>query len=1799
MSNVADVVRAGLLASFTGGWYFDPHAGAFSFTNAAHLYLWLFLFCYPFSLFLAAGSSPAVWSVYPLTIALLFLVVKYLNRMLHRMFDGDTETGADRDGEEEVEEQSRGERLAGGAEEEREEERASELETTFVTEAGETSNAAKFADGEQRQKQEKVDKLDSFGRETPSDNSHSDDGLPYIPQQQRPAHIEGEELAAALASLPRRHVSDPVLSLRTTEVNVTVHDVPCESVARQASENSALGSSPVKDTDITTSTSDIEPATQSIATSHSLSDVASVAISTCSYVPTPLERLKQQERNKQPELDDGIVEDTKTKDQIRSENNVSDDTMKTRDGGKIAAALLTSLEERTSLRTTPLSYNPEEETTLLSRTTRSNTVENMSVSERLAAAGVSADLVLQLAGGGSSDGSVIHIATSDLDTSAGAVHCYQDEFGQLQAYLFDVSGNGEMIELNMPVDIPLVSSIDSNHWTVNSMSSVSTLDTNPNGTRPRLSEAANRSQEHDIQSIHSEGVTQEPEVKYHFKLFSGFTLPVKFDRLALVTVFDRDKNWLDIILSAFMATAVSILGYWLLVKDFYFDFWILWFCFVMGSCQYCLMKSVDPDSASPAHGDGSINRLSRAVYFCIIAVIILIVDAIISSNSEWDSVRLYGLPLFSRSTTELVRDALAVVLLCFPILFLLGLLPQVNTFATYVLEQVDIHVFGGTAATSFGSALFNLVRSMVSVAVLYGFAYSASNSYKPNKTVIFSVFIGLLVGVSYLQSRLVSCPKLIWEVVAHAFGLQNETAVPDGDVEDPLPLQLRTAVRKRLSADILTSLVVTVVFVGVHASSAFATLQPDLESTLYIMAAVIGIVTHYLLPQLRKQLPWLCFANPILKSAEYKRYEVTAAAKLMWFERMESWLGFLERNVMYPAVFMSGLTSGFPSILEKFGSGAGALIVTICGLKMMQNGFVRTSWQFVVVSFTVLLFKYDFPKKDSSYCQTAFCSETFPIDYFFVALFLSKFYELVQKMKFVLVYIVPWQIPWGSAFHAFAQPLSIPHSAMLFFQLVVSAVLSAPLSPLVGSGIFLTSYVRPVKFWERDYNTKRVDHSNTRLAAQLDRDPGGDDNNLNSIFYEHLTRSLQQTLAGDLALGRWGQYTTGDCFILASDYLNALVHIIEIGNGLVTFQLRGLEFRGTYCQQREVEAITEGVNDDEGCCCCSPGHIPGMLSVNAAFSTRWLAWEVTTEKYVLEGYSITDNNAASMLQVFELRKILVTYYVQAIIYYALTSPKLEEWLSMPALEENVYTKQQNDLSFRDVDPAFHASVDEDFDERVRGVSRKRFVEMYHSWIKYCIERGSLQVDNAKQHSIVSLCFSLSVLGRRALGSAAQNQITVLESFLYGLHALVKGDFRITSSKDEWVFADMDLLNKVVLSGVRMALKLHQDHFAAPDEYDDPQVLYDTIRDLDETMVICHEGDPAWRHAVLSSRPSLLSLRHVVNEGTGEYKIIMLNRRFLNFRVVKVNSECVQGLWAGQQQELVFFRNSNPERGSIQNAKQVLRNMINSSCDQPIGYPIYVSPLTTSFALTHSQLSHVTGRLITFGLVGHWVQSLYRRIRACIHERRRNPCFSSSAPTTSAPAAASGSMSLSRREINQYQSTPTFGRTPSAHLYRHNIGSHLASSSSIEFGMGGSSSNALGSVQTVSSKGSVASESNLEKLTTTVDKKLYRMGAIEINDVVQITDTALIYRRSNVEVHGGSSSSLLWPNEEWRAKGGTSGWDGWFPQVGSRGKVVHLWRPYHPDPYQRSTVLYRDCTLLLLEMDSRYVPILESGVAVQV
>ncbi|XP_059547907.1 pecanex-like protein 1 isoform X7 [Myotis daubentonii] len=1373
----------------------------------------------------------------------------------------------------------------------------------------------------------------------------------------------------------------------------------------------------------------------------------------------------------------------------------------------------------------------------------------------------------------------------------------------------------------------------------------------------------------------TEDAAQKVKHYYRFWILPQLWIGINFDRLTLLSLFDRNREILENVLAVILAILVAFLGSILLIQGFFRDIWVFQFCLVIASCQYSLLKSVQPDSSSPRHGHNRIIAYSRPVYFCLCCGLIWLLDYG-SRNLTTTKFKLYGITFTNPLVLISARDLVIVFTLCFPIVFFVGLLPQVNTFVMYLCEQLDIHIFGGNATTSLLAALYSFICSIVAVALLYGLCYGALKDSWDGQhiPVLFSVFCGLLVAISYHLSRQSSDPSVLFSLMQSKIFPKTEEKNPEdplSEVKDPLPEKLRNSISERLQSDLVVCIVIGVLYFAIHVSTVFTVLQPALKYVLYALVGFVGFVTHYVLPQVRKQLPWHCFSHPLLKTVEYNQYEVQNAATVMWFEKLHVWLLFMEKNIIYPLIVLNELSSSAETIAspKKLDTELGALMITIAGLKLLRSSFSSPTYQYVTVVFTVLFFKIDYE---------AF-SETMLLDLFFMSIIFNKLWELLYKLQFVYTYIAPWQITWGSAFHAFAQPFAVPHSAMLFVQAAVSAFFSTPLNPFLGSAIFITSYVRPVKFWERDYNTKRVDHSNTRLASQLDRNPGSDDNNLNSIFYEHLTRSLQHSLCGDLLLGRWGNYSTGDCFILASDYLNALVHLIEIGNGLVTFQLRGLEFRGTYCQQREVEAITEGVEEDEGFCCCEPGHVPHVLSFNAAFSQRWLAWEVIVTKYILEGYSITDNSAASMLQVFDLRKVLTTYYVKGIIYYVTTSSKLEEWLANETMQEGL--RLYADRNYVDVDPTFNPNIDEDYDHRLAGISRESFCVIYLNWIEYCSSRRAKPLDVDKDSSLVTLCYGLCVLGRRALGTASHHMSSNLESFLYGLHALFKGDFRISSIRDEWIFADMELLRKVVVPGIRMSIKLHQDHFTSSDEYDDPTVLYEAIVSHEKNLVIAHEGDPAWRSAVLANSPSLLALRHVMDDGTNEYKVIMLNRRYLSFRVIKVNKECVRGLWAGQQQELVFLRNRNPERGSIQNAKQALRNMINSSCDQPIGYPIFVSPLTTSYSDSHEQLKGILGGPISLGNIRNFIVSTWHRLRkgcgaGCnsggnIEDSDTGggtSCISNNAPIANDPhsTVSQGSIGNTGRgsgaglhpPVTAYP--PTLGTSHSTHSVQSGLvrqspaRASVASQSSYCYSSRHSSLR-MSTTGFVPCRRSSTSQISLRNLPSSIQSRLSMVNQMEpsgqsgmacvhhglpssssssqsipackhhtlvgflgtdggqsssapdappgntlspANNAhakkgeviyrVQIVDPSQILDGINLS----KRKELQWPDEGIRLKAGRNSWKDWSPQEGMEGHVIHRWVPCSRDPGTRSHI---DKTVLLVQIDDKYVTVVETGV----
>uniref|UniRef100_S4RU74 Pecanex-like protein n=1 Tax=Petromyzon marinus TaxID=7757 RepID=S4RU74_PETMA len=622
----------------------------------------------------------------------------------------------------------------------------------------------------------------------------------------------------------------------------------------------------------------------------------------------------------------------------------------------------------------------------------------------------------------------LHVATSHDDTTSGAVHCFEDEDGNLMTYTFGEQSDGCATLLSN-----MDATINPKHSSCSHRDSHSYFDAPSVGFLDKTEEAASRDRDlnpyetievpRPRESVFLEQVRAKSLHRYKLQFFPGAWLAIRYDRLALLALLDRNRQLGENILAVVLAVLVAFLGFVLLKTGFFHDIWVLQFCLVIASCQYSLIKSVQPDAASPMHGHNRVIAYSRPAYFCLCCGLMWLLDLGSQSLSLRVAFTLYGVPCTVPRLLIFARDLIMVFTLCFPVVFVFGLLPQINTFLMYVLEQLDMHVFGGNAATSVLASVYGFVRSVLCVALLYGFCYGALTQTWDSQhiPVLFSVFCGLLVALSYHLSRQNSDPTVLWSLIQSKL-LPEEPAdnpeEPLQEMKDPLPDKLKQSVSERLQSDVIVCVVMAVLAFAVHVSTVFVALQPVLSLVLYGLTGGVGILVHYVLPQLRKQLPWYCFAHPLLKTREYSQFEVREPAQLMWFEKSQVWLQFLEKNFLYPAVVLSAMTNDAKTIAspDRLGPYVGALAVVVAGMKLLRFSFSSPTYQYVTLIFTVLFFRFDYPAY----------SETFLLDFFFFSIVFSKLWDLWHKLRFVFTYIAPWQITWGSAFHAFAQPFAVP-----------------------------------------------------------------------------------------------------------------------------------------------------------------------------------------------------------------------------------------------------------------------------------------------------------------------------------------------------------------------------------------------------------------------------------------------------------------------------------------------------------------------------------------------------------------------------------------------------------------------------------------------------------------------------------------------------------------------------------------------------------------------------------------------------
>jgi len=96
----------------------------------------------------------------------------------------------------------------------------------------------------------------------------------------------------------------------------------------------------------------------------------------------------------------------------------------------------------------------------------------------------------------------------------------------------------------------------------------------------------------------------------------------------------------------------------------------------------------------------------------------------------------------------------------------------------YLLEQVDMHVFGGNATCSLTAALYCVVRSCVAAGLLSLLAFGGLSQPKGSQHFLFSMFCGLLVSVTYHLSRSASDPSTICHLLRNNLWPEEDCARP-------------------------------------------------------------------------------------------------------------------------------------------------------------------------------------------------------------------------------------------------------------------------------------------------------------------------------------------------------------------------------------------------------------------------------------------------------------------------------------------------------------------------------------------------------------------------------------------------------------------------------------------------------------------------------------------------------------------------------------------------------------------------------------------------------------------------------------------------------------------------------------------------------------------------------------------------------------------------------------------------------------------------------------------------------------
>jgi len=644
------------------------------------------------------------------------------------------------------------------------------------------------------------------------------------------------------------------------------------------------------------------------------------------------------------------------------------------------------------------------------------------------------------------------------------------------------------------------------------------------------------------------------------------------------------------------------------------------------------------------------------------------------------------------------------------------------------------------------------------------------------------------------------------------------------------------------------------------------------------------------------------------------------------------------------AVLRWPLMDGFASTL---------VVLIIDGLDHLATGGASSSWssldwnvRFCIGGFVFLRLRNDLLPKIWFWTTLTYTSFAYP----------KLRMRHPERMKIICILLIPY------------------HLAII---MLASALGGCHLLPLLGSPIFVLSFPRPLRLWCEIGGKFGMNESSQS------RQNGGSD----IMFYQHMLPSLYASLRKSFKGGILGslgsEVRPGEVLVIRAEPYMLWVQILEVGQGGIWLQVKGLELSMTSCHTVEalrmdenIEAIMDGIDSSDS---SQPNPPLGPLYTYEPLmkmSNQIESWDIT--RNVLTGI-IDDPTNLSLLSTTFL-KALIRNSWRMMVERAKVAGIRDTTVSLDML-----------LPAHWLRPSVNAFDLQQLEDA------KLWPEGYVNWLMNGATSGtgtmSLKL-SAKdlglfRRIILSIYALVEALGTGSSGAipsfnGSNNSSTGPKIRNTPAHVLGVFEGRIGRSLySDWLFdaAGGDMVSLVV-SSYRQSVKtlydcaslamletLEAGAGSTEEDRDAYEELHTMWKEYEEEWYIgpVETEDNEKKQSALSSQKGATSSSSASSssewsrvlraggrklfsisrspESRNKFTSLTLAQGTLPAVLLSTSGTAIRSFGSSLSLELLYFANDDDERYSIQAHPQLLRNLTVQASEPPLGYPVF-SPLPT-------------------------------------------------------------------------------------------------------------------------------------------------------------------------------------------------------------------------------------------------------------